>query len=277
MLHRLEQEFFHHQNRGGNPDAHPSAQNRKFLHPSQRHKHKNRGPHHRFQSTDCLPSSVDLRDQCPEVYDQGQLGSCTANALAAAYQFDEMKRGESVVGNPSRLFIYYNERATEGDTDKDAGACTADGITGLQNVGVVSESDWPYDISEFATKPSDDLYSNAQSNVATSFKQVSQQEDQIKQALNQGYPVLFTADIYASFESSDVGSSGQIPMPQEGEKSMGSHAIIIVGYNDDNQQFIVRNSWGADWGDQGYCYFPYAYVTDETYTSQFWVLFGVSD
>jgi len=264
------------QQQGGGGDQHPSAQNRKYLQSSQRHR-KSHHPHHTCQEDSSITSSADLRPQCPDVYDQGQLGSCTANALAAAFEIDEIKQGQRVVGTPSRLFIYYNERDQEGDVSTDAGAFTGDGVNGLHNLGVVSESDWPYDTSQFASRPDDSLYSQALNNTVTSFKQLTQDETQIKQALYQGYPVLFTADIYASFESSAVGSSGNVPMPQSGEKKVGGHALIIVGFDDDNQVFTVRNSWGAKWGDQGYCYFPYQYVTDSTYTSQFWVLLGVSD
>jgi len=246
------------------------------LNPRQRQRTSNRHTH-TFDEDDSITSSADLRPQCPAVYDQGQLGSCTANALAAAFEFNEMKQDERVVGTPRRLFIYYNERAQEGDVDKDAGAFTGDGVNGLHDLGVVSESDWPYDPSEFATKPSDELYDSALNNTVTSFKQLSQDETQIKQALYQGYPVLFSADIYTEFEGTTVGSSGMVPMPGADEKSVGGHALIIVGYDDDSQLFTVRNSWGDSWGDQGYCYFPYAYVTDATYTSQFWVLFSVSD
>jgi C1A family cysteine protease len=178
---------------------------------------------------------------------------------------------------PSRLFIYYNERAQEGDVSKDAGAFTGDGVKGMHNTGVVSESDWPYIPQKFATRPPDELYDAAAQNTVTSFKQIIQDENQIKQALYQGYPVLFSADIFPGFEGAEVGKTGMVPMPQAGEKSVGGHAMMIVGFDDEQQLFIVRNSWGPDWGDNGYCYFPYAYVLDKTYTSQFWVLLGVSD
>jgi len=263
-------------NCGGGGDKHPSAQDRKYLDNSQRHRKSNQ-PHHTFESDPNISSSVDLRDQCPAVYDQGQLGSCTANALAAAFEFNEMKQGQQVVGTPSRLFIYYNERAQEGDVSTDAGAFTGDGVKGLHNLGVVSESEWPYDVSKFADKPSNKLFENAKRNTVTTFKQVALDQDQIKQALHQGYPVLFTADIFPAFEGTDVGSTGNVPMPQSGEKSSGGHALLIVGFDDNSSTFTVRNSWGASWGDQGYCYFPYDYVLDSTYTSQFWVLLGVSD
>jgi len=264
------------QQQGGGGDQHPSAQNRKYLQSSQRHR-KSHHPHHTFDSDSSITSSVDLRDKCPPVYDQGQLGSCTANALAGAYEFNEMQADQQVVGTPSRLFIYYNERAQEGDVSDDAGAFTGDGVNGMHTLGVVSESDWPYDVSKFADKPPQELFDSATSNTVTTFKQLTQDQDQIKQSLYQGYPVLFTADIFPAFEGTDVGQSGQVPMPSSGETSSGGHALLIVGFDDDKQTFIVRNSWGASWGDQGYCYFPYAYVLDQTYTSQIWVLLGVSD
>src|SRR4029079_3357244 len=59
-----------------------------------------------------MPPSVDLRSKCPPVYDQGQLGSCTANAIGAALEFAQIKQQEEEFV-PSRLFIYYNERVME--------------------------------------------------------------------------------------------------------------------------------------------------------------------
>jgi len=255
-------------------DQHPEAQNRQYLDSSQRLRESD-APVQTFDVTS-VSSSVDLRDKCPPVYNQLHLQSCTANALAAAFEFDEMKQGIQDVGTPSRLFIYYNERAQEGDPEKDAGAFTGDGVKGMQNLGVVSETDWPYDPAQVFTKPSDDLYASATAHTVTSFKQLTRDGDQIKQALYQGYPVLFIADVFETFEGTAVGQTGNVTSPQSGEKAHGAHAMMIVGYDDDRQVFIVRNSWGDAWGDQGYCYFPYDYVLNASYTSQFWVLLGVS-
>ena len=92
-----------------------------------------------------LPALVDLRAACPAVYDQGQLGSCTANAIGAAVEFDQMKQKLKEVFMPSRLFIYYNERVMEGTVDQDSGAQIRDGIKSVAKQGVCPEEMWPYD------------------------------------------------------------------------------------------------------------------------------------
>jgi len=102
---------------------------------------------------EALPPSVDLSTGCPDVYDQGQLGSCTANAIAAALEFDQMKQQVKDVFVPSRLFIYYNERVIERTVDDDSGAMIRDGIKSVSKEGAPHETLWPYDISKFRTKP----------------------------------------------------------------------------------------------------------------------------
>src|SRR5450432_2708498 len=90
-----------------------------------------------------LPAKADLTKLCPPVYDQGQIGSCTANAIAAALEFDRDKQ-KLADFMPSRLFIYYNERAMEKTTGSDAGAQIRDGIKSVGKQGVCPETEWPY-------------------------------------------------------------------------------------------------------------------------------------
>src|SRR5215510_6651839 len=97
-----------------------------------------------------LPTSIDLTSKCPPVYDQGQLGSCTGNAIAAAVQFAREKQKLQPDFVPSRLFIYYGERVIEGSVESDSGAQIRDGIKVVAKLGAPPESDWPYDISKFA-------------------------------------------------------------------------------------------------------------------------------
>ena len=112
-----------------------------------------------------LPPKVDLRSKCPPVYDQGQLGSCTANAIAGAYEFDQRQERQPDF-MPSRLFIYFNERTMEGTVDIDAGAMIRDGIKSVAKLGVCTETTWPYDISTFTQKPPTDAYKEAEKHQA---------------------------------------------------------------------------------------------------------------
>ena len=219
-----------------------------------------------------LPPSVDLTSACPPVYDQGQLGSCTANAIAAALEFDQMKENQSPVFVPSRLFIYYNERVIEGTVRSDSGAQIRDGMKSVANQGACSEDMWPYDLTKWEKKPSHACYQNALSHNATTYQSLTQNIDQMKGCLASGYPFVFGFTVYESFESDQVAQTGHVPMPQAGEKVLGGHAVLAVGYDDANQWFIVRNSWGSSWGMKGYFTMPYAYLLDANLSSDFWMV-----
>jgi C1A family cysteine protease len=157
-----------------------------------------------------LPAQVDLRPHCPPVYDQGQLGSCTGNAIAGAFQFDRRKQNLPDFV-PSRLFIYYNERAMEGSVASDAGAFIRDGIKSIAKQGVCKETQWPYDISKFATKPPKACYTSAVKYVAVSYFRLNNANlDELKSCLSAGYPFVFGFVIYNSFFQGDT-NHGIVP------------------------------------------------------------------
>src|SRR4051812_30846987 len=89
-----------------------------------------------------LPARVDLRPRCPNVYDQGDLGSCTANAIGGAIEFEQLKQKLKAFV-PSRLFIYYNERVLEHTVESDSGAQIRDGMKVVAKLGAPPEPDWP--------------------------------------------------------------------------------------------------------------------------------------
>jgi C1A family cysteine protease len=219
-----------------------------------------------------LPPAVDLRLGCPPVYDQGNLGSCTANAIAGALQFEQMKQKEADVFAPSRLFIYYNERVIENSVDQDSGAMLRDGIKSVANQGAPHESLWPYVVAKFRTKPSPAAYKDAKKHQAVLYQRVLQTLQQLKGCLADGYPFVFGFSVYESFESDAVAKTGNMPMPKPKEKQLGGHAVLAVGYDDATSRFIVRNSWGPKWGQDGYFTMPYAYMTDENLADDFWTI-----
>jgi C1A family cysteine protease len=227
-----------------------------------------------------LPAHVDLRPHCPrEVYDQGQLGSCTGNAIAAAIEFDLMKQKAAKVFTPSRLFIYYNERAIEHTTGTDSGAQIRDGVKSVNNLGAPPEASWAYSDKNpgpFLEKPPAPIYAEAAQHKVTSYQRVARSLPQIKGCLAAGYPFVFGFSVYESFESEEVAKTGDAPMPASDEKLLGGHAVLAVGYQDKTQRFIVRNSWGDGWGKHGYFTLPYAYLLDSNLSDDFWTVRAIA-
>ncbi|HXJ01829.1 MAG TPA: C1 family peptidase [Micropepsaceae bacterium] len=229
-------------------------------------------------SLGALPAKVDLRSQCPKVvYDQGQLGSCTGNAIACAFQFDRMKQKLSNAGSlvPARLFIYFNERTMENSVNQDSGAQIRDGIKSIVKLGVCFETganSWPYDIKKFTQKPPAGCFKVALANQATQYSRIVTTLPQMKGCLASGYPFVFGFSVYESFESAAVAKTGVVPMPGPKEQQLGGHAVIAVGYDDKTQRFLVRNSWGPGWGMKGYFTIPYQYLTDTNLADDFWTV-----
>lgn len=224
-----------------------------------------------------LPPKVDLRKGCPPVYDQGHLGSCTANAIGAAFQFNQTKGGlKSFI--PSRLFIYYNERDMEGTVNQDAGAFIRDGIKSVNKLGVCPETLWDYDPSPYppnprlTAKPTAKCYSEAKKHIAVQYARVPRTEQQMEGCLASGYPFVYGFTVYESFEASQVAKTGVVSMPKPTEEVIGGHAVLAVGYDRANRRFIVRNSWSTKWGMKGYFTMPYAYLLDANLSDDFWTI-----
>lgn len=226
---------------------------------------------------DSLPPRIDLTPSCPAVFNQGALGSCTANAIATAFEFEQMKQNMANDFTPSRLFIYYNEREMEGTVNEDSGAQIRDGIKSVASLGVCPETQWTYDINQFRTKPNLDCYTHAQEHQALRYMRVDQTLDEMKGCLAAGYPFVFGFLVYSGFESQNAAKTGNVDMPQSNETIVGGHAVLAVGYDDAMGKFIVRNSWGADWGIKGNFYMPYAYLANGNLASDFWTIRLVED
>lgn len=219
-----------------------------------------------------LPPSVDLTAGCPPVYDQGQLGSCTANAIGAALEFDADKQGIAGYSTPSRLFIYYNERVKEHTVASDAGAQIRDGVKSVATQGACSEAEWPYNIAQFAAKPSEQCYIDAKLHRAIAYQRVARTIAQMQGCLAAGYPFVFGFTVYESFEGQEVAQTGVVPVPGQNEQVLGGHAVLAVGYDDASQRFRVRNSWGPGWGQAGYFTMPYQYLLSTGLASDFWTV-----
>jgi C1A family cysteine protease len=217
-----------------------------------------------------LPKHVDLRPHCSPVEDQGQLGSCTANALVGALEFLLIK-DKVRFSNLSRLFVYYNERVIEGTVNSDSGAMLRDGIKTLAKQGVCTETNWKYDIDSFAKKPPKGCYQQAEKHQILSYARINT-VDEMRATLAEGFPFVFGFAVYESFESQHVAKTGILNMPEAGEKQLGGHAVLAVGYDDESQRFFVRNSWGTGWGMKGYFTIPYSYLADRNLADDFWTI-----
>jgi C1A family cysteine protease len=229
-----------------------------------------------LQYLKALPPQVSLRKGCPSVYDQSDLGSCTAQAIGGALQFDELKQKKADPFIPSRLFIYYNERVIENTVNSDSGARIRDGIKSVAKTGYCPETKWPYDIAKFAVRPPAVCYQDARKYKALTYQRLMQNLSQMKGCLAAGTPFVAGFSVYESIHNAEVEKTGNIPLPQHSESLLGGHAILIVGYDDAKRVFNLRNSWGDGWGDGGYGTLPYAYLTSPFLASDFWVINTVS-
>lgn len=220
-----------------------------------------------------LPEAVDLIAQCPPVYEQGDLGSCTANAAAAACQFAEAKQTNDFDSlMPSRLFVYYNTRVLEGTVRYDSGATLRNSVKSLVNWGYCGENTWNYDIDRFAVKPPEPCYEEAAPRKISSYLRVAQRLTDMQACLAQGFPFMFGFSVYSNMMTKAVDESGNIPMPGRKASVLGGHAMVVVGYDNTKQVFHIRNSWGEDWGDKGYGTIPYKYLTNSRLAADFWTI-----
>jgi len=251
-----------------------------------------------------LPPRINLIEsislpRSQEPYDQGELGSCTANGLAFAYVYDELKQKNKIEFMPSRLFIYYNERELEGSIDNDSGAQISDGISVLKTKGVCEEKLWPYDCPKFTVKPDDSCFSEAAKFKVVNSLYIDLSADKspsakllhLKSALAKGFPIVFGFRVFESFEKHGHGSiseTGIMPMPSIHEEELGGHCVDIVGYDDAKEAFLIRNSWGTKWGthavshgSRGYFWMPYNFVSggdiNGSYCSDFWIITNVTN
>lgn len=224
-----------------------------------------------------LPVSVDLRVNCSSIEDQGQIGSCTGNAIAGIVEYLSRKNKKYV--DVSRLFIYYEERILEGTQNYDAGAYLRDGIKVVNKKGAPLESLWPYSTNRVTVRPTQAAYTNALTRKALSYQRCTN-INSIKASIANGFPVTMGFIVYESFESGTwwyPNDTGLMPYPNVNtEQILGGHAICLVGYNDATQTFIGRNSWGTSWGKRGYFYVPYQVVEDTNMSDDFWTITKLS-
>jgi len=217
-----------------------------------------------------LHGYVDLRTNCTPVENQGKLGSCTSCALVGNLEYIKLRSLKKTI-NFSKLFLYYNERVITHQVKSDSGASLRDGIKSLRKTGDCLETLWPYILNKFCLKPPPPCYRDASGYKVTNYYRLHT-IDEMKHTLGSGYPFVFGFAVYESFESAKTRTTGVVSMPMRDERMVGGHAVCAVGYDDGKKWFIVRNSWGPRWGDRGYFYLPYGYITRASLASDFWTI-----
>lgn len=221
-----------------------------------------------------LPPSVDLRKSCSPVENQGQIGSCTANAVVGLVEyFERCAKGEYL--DASRRFLYKVTRKLYHFTG-DSGAYIRGTIRALRLFGTCPEEYWPYDEAKYDDEPPAFCYAFAQSYQAIKYYRIWDPNpqnllSQLNSSLAKGLPFAFGFTVYNSIWNTSVQTTGDIPFPQPGEKVVGGHAIMAVGYDNSKERLLIRNSWGIGWGQQGYGTLPYEYVL-QGIADDFWVL-----
>jgi len=218
--------------------------------------------------------TADLRktNLLPDIFDQGDLGSSVAHAVLTAYIFSLKKDGIYKDINYSPQFIYYNQRIISNTTECDSGSSIRDGIKVLERLGVCKEDSYPYDVNFFKDKPTDESYEFAYKNKPfVQYRRIRLLLEDIMKSISIKLPVLLSFTVYDSFQHPDVARTGIMPVPKPGEKIVGCHAVLIIGYDIRNKYLLCRNSWGSLWGQAGCFFMPFSFVNSRN-CSDLWML-----
>ncbi|MBI1339110.1 hypothetical protein GC169_02705 [bacterium] len=219
-----------------------------------------------------IPKKVDLRSQCSPIEDQGRLASCAACAVVGAGEMWLRKQPGGGGFDLSRLFVYFNGRHMANAHERDAGLLTSHAIAAAVGYGACPEAMWPYNINRFQERPPQPCYDRAISFAGVQFANVPRGEAAMR-AVASGLPLIFR--YFGPKELLDeAGQTGRIPEWTSSDPAIdrGGHTMVIVGYDQDARTALVRNSWGVQWGDRGYCTIPFSTLEACTHEQEFWSL-----
>ena len=217
----------------------------------------------KYQPHPVKSKNVDISAGFTDIKNQGPQGACMSFALVSVFEYF-LKQNHEQFPDLSEQFLYYNARRRNNKENEDTGSTSVDSVLSLSSEGICAEALWPYDVTAYGKQPSESAYNEAQTRHVKRSMMVENNIDAIRSALEDGLPVVFSADVFPSFGQ---GVNGFIALPTDEEveelKQSGEnhgHAMVFCGFNDEQQVFKVRNSWGTDFGDKGYCYLSYEYI-----------------
>lgn len=213
-----------------------------------------------------LRDKVDLREWDSLIENQDQLGSCVGHAVTSGYELITKKKYPEKFVELSRLFVYYNARFLEDTQTKDVGVSLKDALKSVNHIGVCEEKYWPYKLDMFDDKPSIPAYRDAITRTITEYHKLNTLDD-VLDSINDNKPVVIGACVFTSFMYLD-NVHHIVPMPKPHEKNEGGHAMLIVGYDIPNKMFLIKNSFGQEWGMNGYAWMPFEYAEQQVF--EFW-------
>lgn len=208
---------------------------------------------------------------CTPVSHQGNLRACSANVTADALELLMGVRGQ--VTQLSRLFIYFNARTYHSATDKDGGTYLRMAFEAIKRLGVCKEDLWPYVEANVNLRPPLNCYREANAHKVTGFYRINAtgtaRADAVEAAIRGDHPVTFGTQIGAEFEGYAGKSDAAFEPPS---KPTGRHAMLLCGVRrrSGKREFMVRNSWGEDWGLNGYAWLSEPYIASDT-SRDLWV------
>ena len=219
-----------------------------------------------------LPERVDLRAFCSPVEDQGTIGSCAANAVVGALEYHQ-RLARQPATDLSRLFVYYNSRRLADKENEDSGTFIHHVMASVLAYGACPENMWPYQPSAWSTKPTDACYAAANGFGAVSYARTPLGAS-CKAAVAAGLPVVFGISLPFEMLMLEAGATGEIQRPTSGQwpTPSGGHAMLIVGYDDTIGKWLVRNSWGADWGNAGHVLIDYDVMAHYSHPHAYWTI-----
>ena len=231
-------------------------------------------------------TNIDLSHDFTPIKNQGPVGACTTFAVTAVYEYI-LKKNDRKDHDLSERFLYYNARESDNRLDKE-GVAISTAINSIGEKGICLEEKWPYSFTEYNTKPSEEAYLDAEArkvkkalNIVLTGNQ-EENRDALRSAIAEGYPVIISLNLFDAFDH--VGSDGMVPTPSPGDSLIQregfestAHAMVACGFDDKNQVFLVRNSWGERFGKDGYCYIPYAYICNHEYLNNAYIITEVTD